>query len=216
MIERDYIMRMIQMLTTALVKVLLQRDLKQYDSALMEIDELGERFLGMKWKFLRSLSDRQLIELLCHESQHDKMLAAAELLREESEILNDQGKAEESIAQGMKAFSLFAELIINEKGFLKVMSVEKFASLLKRIEEYELPMSMEQKRFRYCEIVGKLAKAEDLLFDLIDKDKGFVNEGISFYKRLLKKSDEELLAGGLPRDEVTDGLKKVESLSKSG
>ncbi len=215
MIERDYILRMIQMLTTALAKVLFHKDLKQYDEALLEIDLTAERFLGARWKFLCDLSDQQLIELLGSRGQQEKMLAAAELLCEGSDILNEQGKVDESVGQGMKAFSLFAELIIEEKNYLTAMSVDKFTMLLKRLEQFDLPLPVQQKRFRYYEAVGEFAKAEDAVFDLIEKDPSIVQQGIAFYERLLKKSDGELVRGGLPRNEVVEGLAKIKSMEKA-
>jgi tetratricopeptide (TPR) repeat protein len=211
MIERDYLMRMIQMLAAVLAKVLLHRDLKQYDEALKEIDEAAERLIGIKWKFLHSLPDKQLIELLAYDENLNKMLVAAELLREESEILLEQGKTDESVVQGMKAFSLFAELVITEKSFLAVTSVEKFASLLRRLEDFEFPYSLEQKRFQYYEIRGDLASAEAVIADVFEKNPDIRDQGISFYRRMLKKTDKELKEGGLSREKIETGLAKLTS-----
>ncbi len=213
MIERDYVLRMIQMLASVLSKLLFLKNSRKYDEALAEIDEAGQRFIGMKWVFLRNLSIEQLIDLLGRERQLDKMFAMAELLREESEILADKGNPDESVLQGMKAFSLFAGLVADERSFLKVMSVNKFDALLKKLEEYELPPQLDRKRFRYYEIVGKFAAAEDVLFDILPKDPTIRNEGVAFYKRLLGKPDQELNEGGLPREEVVLGLDSLMSKS---
>jgi hypothetical protein len=214
MIERDYILRMIQMLTAALAKVLFHKDLKQYGEALREIDLAGEKFIGMKWEFLRTFSDDQLIGLLGYERQQDKMLAAAELLREETDILRLQGKEDEGAAQGMKAFSLFAELILRERSYVTMVSAEKFSQLLAWLKKYEFPPSLKQKEMRYYEVLGNYAKAEDALFELLELDPSFAGEGISFYERLLKRTDDELREGGLPKDEVQEGLSKVHSMRK--
>jgi len=215
MIGRDYILRMIQQLTAAIAKVLFRRELKQYDNALEEIDEACERLIGMKWNFLRGFSDQQLIELLGYERNQDKMLAVAELLREESDILELQGKTDESIAQGMKAFSLFTELITAEKSFLEVIPLEKYRKLDERLSRCELPLSITQKRFRYLEAVGRFAAAEDVLYEIVDHDRSFAMEGLAFYDRLMKKSETELINGGLPPDEVQEGKLKMESLMKT-
>lgn len=82
MIERDYIMRMIQMLTAVLAKVLLQMDLKQYETALEEIDQNGKKFLGAKWKVIRDLSDEQMIQLFGYEYHLPKMLAAGSFIKQ--------------------------------------------------------------------------------------------------------------------------------------
>ena len=204
---------MIQMVTAVLAKLFFHEERKEFNEAHRELDEAGERLIGMKWKLLRSLSDSQLVELLGREQQQGKLLAVTELLREESEILAAQGKADESFLQGIKAFSLFAELITGEKSFLKVMSVEKFDLLLHRLEQYDLPPSFERKRFRYYEITGNYGAAENVLFELLESDPSSLKEGVSFYERLVVKSDEDLNAGGLPRNEVTDGLAELTSRS---
>jgi len=49
------------------------------------------------------------------------------------------------------------------------------------------------------------ATAEDALYEWLDRgDADAVTEGLAFYDRLLKKPDEELLRGNLPRSEVLD------------
>jgi len=57
--------------------------------------------------------------------------------------------------------------------------------------------------------MGKYSQAEDALFEMIeaeDAGEGIVEQGIAFYTRLQQKSDAELLAGNLPREEVAEGL----------
>lgn len=203
---------MIQQLTKVLAKVLFHVERKEYDVAQQEIDTAGELFIGVKWSFLRTLADEHLILLLGYEQNPDKMLAAAELLREESDLLHAQGKLDESITQGMKSFSLFVELIIREKGYLTIVSTEKIDALLARLSEYEMPVHIQQKQFRYYEATERYAKAEDVLFDVIERDDQFVAEGVKFFNRLLAKSDEELEHGGLTRSEVMEGLAELQSI----
>ncbi len=216
MIERDYIMRMIRMLTSSLAKILFHKDLQQYDEAIKEIDEASEHLIGMKWEFLRSFSDEQLIDLLGSTERKDKLIVAAELLRMESEILFDQGKLDEGSFSGMKAFSLFAEVIIQDVGYLDVMHAEKFASLLNRLEQYELPPSLNFKRARFYEIRGQFAAAEETLLSLIEHDAGLVDEGVAFYKRVLTKDDEEMRKSGLSREMALKGLARLESILRNG
>lgn len=212
MIERDYIMRMIRMLTASLAKIFFHKDLGQHGEALNEINHASEHLIGMKWKFLRSFSDVELISLLGSSGQKDKMIAASELLRAESEILFEQGQSEEACAIGVKAFSLFAELIIEEKDYLTMMHADKFASLLQRLEHYQMPLSLELKRFRFYEIVGRFADAEAVVLDLIERDPPFIDDAIAFYQRMVEKPDDELEKGGLHKEEASRTMTKLESL----
>ena len=65
----------------------------------------------------------------------------------------------------------------------------------------------------YYEQMGELAKAEDMLFAVIEEEPGNVellNFGIVFYQRLLGHSDRTLVAGNLPREEVKASLAELE------
>lgn len=213
MIERDYIMRMIQMLTGALAKVMFRKNLHQYEEALDEIDEASEHLIGMKWTFLRSFSDEQLAELFGSSDRKDKLIVAAELLRAESEILFEQWKQEEACSSGMKAVSLFARLIIEEKGYLDVMQADKFISLLHRLDEYHLPAPINRRLVQLHEVMGDFAAAEKVLMNVIDEDPAFAGEGIAFYRRMLEKKDEELCKGGLVREKAAERLAKLATVS---
>ena len=64
MIERDYIMRMIQQLSQALVRILFLKSQKEYPEALSEIRKASRTILGADLDVLQRLSDRQMIDLL--------------------------------------------------------------------------------------------------------------------------------------------------------
>jgi len=52
--------------------------------------------------------------------------------------------------------------------------------------------------------------AEDALYEWLDRgDADAATEGLAFYDRLLKKPDEELVRGNLPRSEVQEGSLKL-------
>jgi hypothetical protein len=63
-----------------------------------------------------------------------------------------------------------------------------------------------EKLFAYYEQAGKYDEAEDVVFDLVATNTEYRSLAVSFFERLLKKSDEELQAGGLTREEVHESL----------
>ncbi|MBE2219950.1 MAG: hypothetical protein IAF02_00330, partial [Anaerolineae bacterium] len=72
-----------------------------------------------------------------------------------------------------------------------------------------LPEETNQALIIYYETTGAFSAAEDVLYEWIDSEPGSseaLEAGIAFYQALLLKSDDELEAGGLPRDEVDEGL----------
>lgn len=216
MIERDVIMRMVQQLAAAIAKVLMHKDLQQYSEAFKEIDDACRGLIGMKWDFLRTFSDDQLSALLAVAEHPAKVLAACELLREGSALLALQGKTEDSVQQAMKAFSLFTELLEQDRRYLKLAPVEKFASLLAELEAQVLPVALEKKRFRFYEITGELAKAKAVLNAVMAQEPAFRKEEPGFYHRLEKTSDADLLKGGLTRQDVLDGLASLKVPRRKG
>lgn len=145
MLHRDYIMRMIEQLNKVLAKILLNKDLKQYDDAILEIQKSGEKFLGFNWKMIEQLSDQDIVDLLKigGELNIGKTIAAASLIKEEADILEALGKKDESWRAYLKAFSLFVEiLMIETTDDIKVKAEE----VLNKIEGYDLPGNIEEKR----------------------------------------------------------------------
>ena len=209
MITRDYIMRMVQMLAVALAKVVFNKELKQYDAAMQEIDAAAKGLLGMNGELLLSFSERQLFELFRSENQRDKLLAASELLREAGEVLREQGKDQEGFLQGMKAFGLFMELLSTDPDYLKVTSAEKYGALVQYLEQYELPLPLEQKRCRYYEILGRYDVAAGIVEEMMAQDAGLREAGTAFYERMLGKPDIALDAGGLSRRQAEEGLARL-------
>lgn len=216
MLTRDYILRMIEQLGIVLSSVLLHRQAKQYDAAMREIETSGERLLGMSWPFLRALPEEQLLEMFGREGAHDKLLAAAELLREESGILDETGREAESVERGFTAFRLFSVLLEQTGESVKEVQIRHFDELLKRLEAYRMPAELQRRRFAFLERSGQFARAENALFDIVEEDPSFIDTGLAFYERLLAKSDGELITGNLTREEVLDGRGALEGKAGYG
>mgnify|MGYP001007716688 CR=1 FL=1 len=127
------------------------------------------------------------------------------------------GTAVVARTKDIDALTLLIEDIIDEDlayGKVKDITIKnlKIERLLKKTDEAQYSFDFKRKLLLYFNIIGNYAKAEDLLFivieDVIDLDiyKELLTEGINFYENLLVKTDFELEQGNLPRDEVVDGL----------
>jgi len=216
MIERDIIMRMVQQLAAAIAKVLVHKDLEQYGEAFKEIDDACKGLIGMKWDFLRTFSDDQLSALLAVAEHPAKALAACELLRQGSSLLALQGKSEESVQQALKAFSLYVELVAHDRRMLKFAPADSYGQLISALAGVELPVALEKKRFLFYEITGDLAKAREVLKTVAAQEPELRKEEPGFYRRLEKLSDEELMKGGLTRQDVLDGLASLKAPRRRG
>lgn len=211
MIERDYIMRMIQMLVQALADIIFLRRKREYPQALEKIRTTSKQLFGVEIDVLRHLSDTQIIDLLCIDPAIGKgrCYAAGMLLKEEAEISEEMNKTEGIAETYLKSLSLLAESGVRNKKSIDAGHDEAIDDLIRKFEGREIPIHILKKVFRYYEVSLRYAKAGTILLRVIDKEPGFLEEGIQFYARLRKKSDDELSKGGLSRAAIDEELNKI-------
>jgi hypothetical protein len=214
MIERDYIMRMINQLTQVLAKVLFQRKAYEFPQARRELEAAYKSMLGLSPEFVRQFSDVQMIEMFGRDEDTMvlKTYILGSLLKEEGEILLLEGKEVDSSEAFIRSLSLLLTAFVVAKNEAQVGHCSTIEGLLSRLQELEIPVHVKEKLLTYDELTGKYDKAEDVLFDLAGSDVAWVAPGLTFYERLLKRSDDELVAGGLPRAEVLDGMKELREM----
>ena len=58
-------------------------------------------------------------------------------------------------------------------------------------------------------LIGEFGRAEDALYETQDEYPDWPAEAEGFYRRLLKLPDDALIRGGLPREEVVQGLEEA-------
>ncbi len=212
MFQRDYIMRMVEQLTQALVQLLRQKAVHQYHEAQETINTASATILGLDMSLIRILSDEQIIDFFRSDDDIDagKCLVVAELLFHDSDIMERQDSDDDFNFGYLKSLSLFLSAFIQEGDLLEAQYQEKVAQLQEKLADYFLPQHVEYKLFRYYELIGQYDKAENLLFDLASVSYPEIQqEGIAFFQRLLDKDDDALTAGNLPRNEVIEGLAEL-------
>jgi hypothetical protein len=211
-------MRMIHQLAQVIAKVLKLNEVKQYDNALEEIQLSAKQLLGMDLRLLTSLSDNELIRFLSIGERFDveKCVVTAELLRLIGEVRDRQADENGKYNSYLTSLSLFLELLFRESETLPKEYFDEIDVLIGKLSSYELPPTLQQKLFRFYGIVGRYDVAENVLFDLVQKDPEFGAEGVRFYEQLLTKSNEELERGNLPRTEIESGLAELLRKTSSG
>ena len=214
MINRDYIMRMIEQLGRVVAKVLLLRESNQHLEAVDEIRKAGKLLLGLNAEAMDKLSDRELIMLWTVGGELDagKCSLAAGLFKTEGEILEHRGDTAKASASFVKGLSLIVETICSLKEDIPSEIKGTFSSLLQQFDSDSLSLDMRKKAFRALVFIGNFAKAEDILFGIVHEDRTFVEEGKRFYGQLLKRTDKELNDGNLPRDEVVKSLAELDNI----
>jgi uncharacterized protein DUF6483 len=219
MSQRDYILRIAEEFGRALAQVLYNRQIKDYAAAHTLIDEQCKQAFGMGIGFMRAVPEETLLSMLTSFDSLDseKCWLLAILLKAEGDIYQDQGNASESYYSYVRSLNLVLEVLLLDTTVTGLEAVPELEDLLFRLSDYELPARTKLLLFRYFDRAGKYARAEDILFEMLDTgDSGgdILTRGITFYQRLKRKSDAALSAGNFSREEVEEGLARLEEMKR--
>lgn len=227
MFRKDYLLRMMEEMTEAIGKAFTLRQQRKHTEALTELDELLRRQFGMNSSLLNSLPVDDVIEMFRFRGviEVDNLQQAARLIEEEAYIFGEKAKVEgiddqerrdaedEQWIRFMKVlhFYLYA---LNHGADKKLLDApERVEAILEQTKEYELPPKTEKQLALYREQQGKFDLAENSWYRILrSQDQlpvDYRGDVIAFYERLIQLEDEQLVNGGLPRDEVEEGLAEL-------
>jgi hypothetical protein len=216
LIERDYIMRMITMLTQFLTRVLLHKRACEFPQARRELQSAYRTLLGFTPETMLQFSDVQLADIFGNDEdvKVTKCYILGSLMKEEGEILQLEGNTDMSDQLYLRSSGLLLTAFISAKNEAGPGHAEKIDQLLVGLTGAELPAHVKEKLLTYYELTGKYDKAENVLFELVETYPSWVAQGLLFYERLLEHSDDELIAGGLTRIEVGQGIEELKRYGK--
>ncbi len=218
MIRSDYIMRMIEQLSRVLVQIVFHKKNGEYEQAVVQINSTLKSLVGLDPEIIKALPAEEIIRLLHIGDQLEagKCLVIGRLLKEQAEISQISDPTDLSISELYeKSLSLYLEAILSIQDFKETGYLQDVTELISVLDGYSLNQSVKFKLFRYYEWSGEYAKADNLLFELIEADYPEIKSiGIAFYQRLQRKSDADLVLGGLPRLEVEEGLREISNDKK--
>jgi len=223
MFQRDYMMRMIQQMTEALAQVMGMRQRKEHQEALKLIDDLLDRKLRLKSSLVHALSEEDMIRLLTTNGVADtvSLQAIARLLKEEGDILTEQGEETVGHARRVKSLTLNLRLALMGAEPAIADPDEEAEHLVRLLAAYELPVGVKRLLAFWHEERGRYDQAENWLHEWLEDVEGApeqytdgvveeaVEQAAAFYRRLLALPDDRLTAGGLPRHEVESGLADI-------
>jgi hypothetical protein len=208
-------MRLIQQLGVALGQIIFRKGREEYDEAEAIISRTAQSLLGFDMALLRRLSDEGIISMLRRPDSAEvgAFIVAAELLREQGDIDEARGGEDAGYDCYHKALSLFLEACLGAPDQCGSEYAAKIAYLTGKLAPYPLPPTLRRKLFAYYDETADYARAENVIHHMLeDGDPIAWERGVAFYRRLQGKSDAELEAGGLPRDEMEDGLAAFEEM----
>lgn len=214
MINRDYILRLIEQFSRVLARVLFLRRANQHQEALILIDELFRQTLGLNSDFLLTIPEEMLLALVKRIDLLDvgKCLWIALLFKLEGDTYQDLQRYEESFPRYQRSLRLFLEAVLLEQNPRHSDFFAEIEELLTLLSRYELPASLLTRIMLYYEKTGRYGQAEDALFEALeapDSSDEIFEQGLAFYARLQGKSDVELRAGNFSSEEIKEGLAEL-------
>lgn len=213
MLQRDYLMKMTQMLATVLTKVLFNKEKKNYIEAEKEIESAAKTLVGLDLNLIKILNVEDVLKLMKTSDVYaGRCLISAELLKEYGDILGEKERINESIDIYIKSLWLYLETILTKELPEPEVYYDRINFLIKNLTTPETDTDLKLKIFEYYEFSGQYSKAEDVLFELMDSDtEGIKAKALKFYERLQLKTEEELVNGNFSREEVEESIEEIKS-----
>jgi hypothetical protein len=213
MIQKDYIMRMIEQLAHFLSRILLQKDAGNHKEALISIESALETTLGLDSKLLDAISAKDISELLGISSDPPtgsmKCIVAARLCKEKAEVLKHTETDDSvSLLYYQKALYLYLQGVLNI-GYTELDMTGYHADIRQIADTLGKSISNDLlfKMFSLYKSLGKYDKAAECLFRL--KNAGYPDiyaVGMEFFKGLAKSDEVELLKCNLTKEDIEEGL----------
>jgi hypothetical protein len=213
MIERDYIMRMIAMLSAVIAKVLHLKYARDYPVALEEVNKGFRSILGLNGDDLDAFSESQLLEMFGRDPELApvRLYALGVLLMEREELQEGQGRGPGLFRGWIRALDMLLEAFHAAGGEQEPGHRERIGALLERLGGFELPEPTLMRLAEFYESTGQYAKSEDTYYELMERVPSVSARLHGFYDRILRRTDEDLERGNLPRREVLEGIRKLRS-----
>jgi hypothetical protein len=217
MIRRDQTTSLIARMSEALSRIAAFKNEKQYKEAIDEINETMRTELGLSPRFVKGVTDGDLLGMFRSGLiTADRAAALAKLLKERADINWALGEPNNGLIRTVKALTLYLEAFDKKPAQPFLEYYDDIEPLMANLGSHTLPDATRQKLFAYYETTGKYAKAEDLLFETLENsaEAAWIDMGRQFYERVAAKSDAELAAGNLPREELEESraeLRRFES-----
>jgi tetratricopeptide (TPR) repeat protein len=205
--QRDYILRMIEQLAVFVAGLRGLRAQEQWDAFQRELEDGYARFAGLHPSLVHAVSEDDLVTMLHARGtvDLDRWWGLAELLREEGLALEAQGNVELAEAAFVKSLRVYLEVLEEADELPRQLRVTDLEEVVDRVADGALSQVTRSRLVRYLLVTNRLDKAENVVawgLEEPDPDGRRHDAARAFYDDLLRYPDDQLLAGGLSREEV--------------
>jgi hypothetical protein len=200
-------MRMIRLATIAIARAFGLRAAGLFQDALFVLEQMLEQLLGMRIQLVNNLDESSIIAALTSQGEldTDRLLLVADLYKEQADIYHQVKDQKESSWRYLRALNFYIEVFLHGGPENLPAPGEKIEDLLQTLDWNQFPTETLFLLYYYSEDVGTYSRAENML-DRLEQHIGaqdeIRSERMAFYKRLLEKTDQELLQGGSSRQYI--------------
>lgn len=216
MIQRDFIMRMVQQFVAALLRVINLRTEGQVEEANKAIEQAYRSALGCGSEFIESLSSDEMLNMMRSGIFSPEQLLIAARLIEEQAAGEEESDSADRLA---KSLHLYLGVFAGPGSIILAEHAERIDLLVERIAVEQLTQQTLLLGVSYYASVGSFDRAESMLFHAADQEphsSEVVACGRAFYRDLEALPDDRLTGGGLPREEMMQGRLDFDALCSSG
>jgi hypothetical protein len=223
MMRRDYLLQMIQEFAQALARIGSLKKGQRWNEAGEALDAEFQRLIGAGPQAVARFSETELLARLVEGEStqvvHQKTLVLTALLTEAGDVAVAQDRLDECRVWYLKALHLLLEILARGEISEFPEFTPKVEMLREALKGTPLPVGTHARLMQHYERTGEFARAEDALFAMLDAEPdndAIVEFGVSFFQRLLTHRDSTLNEANLPRAEVQEGLRELQSRRKQG
>jgi tetratricopeptide (TPR) repeat protein len=216
MIREDYLIGWIKRFVHFLTEISGLLKTGQHQAARQRMDIVLRELLGLGADSMISLSEGEILaRLIVGEPTvlvQEKCLVLSAVLDQLGTVIAAQGRHEESQECYLKALHLALGVLLRDDQVALPEYAPKVEDLLQKLKATRLDPRTQATLMVYYEQSRQYAKAEDVLFALLDNEPhnaDLLAIGVAFYDRLLQRDEVELAGGDLPRPEVESGRREI-------
>src|SRR3954447_6774501 len=191
MTYQDYILRQIQLAGQAWARIVRLIKDRQFETAHMVLDQAYRQLLGLAPEAVLERTPSDLIARLrfgeAPAAGRDKCLALATLLRASGDTAAAQGDSVIAADTYHKALLVLLDTVLRDPSLALPDYVPTVESLDAELSAHALPVTTQQQLLLYYEQAGLYAKAEDMLWVMLQATRGdcaIVGVGRALYARL--------------------------------
>ena len=191
----------------------LAADWEEFDA---ELADGYARFGGLQPSLVHALSEDDLVTMLSARGaiDLDRWWGLAELLREEGLALEQRGEVQRADAAFIKSLRIYLEVLEEADEMPRQLRVDDLEAMIDRLAGFDLSATTRGLLIDYLVTTNRLDRAENVVswsLDEADPTGARRGEAQSFYRSIVRYSDEALEAGGLSRAEVETAIEELQS-----